>query len=719
MGGSSSVTVGYRYYFGIHMGLNLLECDEVTAIKVADRVAWSGSLTASAAFAINEPELFGGDAAEGGIVGNAYMMMGEPTQAVNAALQAMNGGGLIPAFRGRATLFYDGQISAMNPYPKVWSVRRNRILKGWDGAVWNSGQALISLASGQIKAMNPAHILYQCLTHRAFGRGLPTSKLNASWSTAAATLYSEGFGLCLAWKRQDSIANFMDAVLGHIGGTFYDDPADGTIGLRLIRGDYDPETLPTFTFGTGLRSVDEDDGSSQSAGTNEVIVEYIRPQDNSVGRARAQNNAAISRFGRLSQTVKYPGIPTYELAQRAAQRDLLAASGFLKRFKVRLDRRGSGIQNGQVFRITVPRKGITNMVLRAGRIEHGEAGDGRVTISAVQDAFSLPTAPNVGTPANLWIPPDRTPQPITTRRIMEAPYWGLVRSIDAANLALVDDLAGYLMVLGMRPTGLSRNYDITTRVGGSGPYTTRGVGSFVPTGTLSADLSITGTAATVAAGVDLDILRMPTVALIDDEIVRVDTLDPATGAITFGGGCLDTVRAAHASGARIWFFGEYHGADPTEYTDGNAVYAQLLTNTGQGKLSTGLAGSNNITMDQRQFRPYPPGRLRVNGNAYPASITGDLTVSWAHRDRLTQGDQIVDSEETSIGPEASATYTLRIYNGVTLERTVTGLTGTTYTYANVDEVADGGPFNPIRFTLHAVRDGLESLQGHDWTVTRT
>src|SRR5690606_18286324 len=119
------------------------------------------------------------------------------------------------------------------------------------------------------------------------------------------------------------------------------------------------------------------------------------------------------------------------------------------------------------------------------------------------------------------------------------------------------------------------------------------------------------------------------------------------------------------------------------------------------------------------FRPYPPGRLRVNDAAYPASISGDLVVSWAHRDRITQADQLVDDSVLSIGPEDGVTYTLRIYDGESLVRTETGLSGTSYTYESTDELLDGGPFNPIRFTLHAVRDGLESLQGHDWTVSRT
>lgn len=719
MAKNKRVTVGYRYYLGLHMGLNLAECDEITEIQVGGRTAWSGSITSNTTVYINQPDLFGGDKAEGGIVGSLDVMMGGPEQDVNPRLEAMLGG-IVPAYLGKTTLFYDGQISAMNPYPKPWSIRRRRNLKGWDGPVWYPERAVINLESGSIKAANPAHIIYQLRTDRRYGMGLPAQRINeASFEAAADQLYDEGFGLCLRWTRQDTVGAFESIVLDHIDAVIDEDPSDGSIVLRLMRGDYDPLDLPHFTYGTGLLSLDDDDNASQAAATNEVVVKYKRPQDNAEGSVRVRNTASIRQFGRLSSTLNYPGLPTAELAARVAQRELVKNSGFLKRLKCRLDRRAYPVRVGMCFRISDPRKGISNIVLRCLRREEGETGDGRITITAVQDVFSLPTTSYVASQPNSWAPPDRTPQAIATRRLIEAPYWELARSIDPANLALVEDTACYILVLAVRPSGLSLSYDITTRVGMSGSFTTRAVGAFVPSGVLASSLSITGTSATVINGVDLDVVQPGTVALVDNEIVRISTINASTGAITFARGCIDTVRAAHAAGARIWFFGDYSGDDPTEYTTGSTIQAQLLTNTGTGKLSPGSAGTESVTLNQRQYRPYPPARLRVNSATYPATITGDLSIGWAHRDRVTQADQVIDDEQTSIGPEAGTTYTVRIYNGTTLVRTETGISGTSYTYASADEIADGGPFNPIRFTVHAVRDGVESLQGLEWTVARS
>ena len=176
MGGSKEVTVGFRYFFGIHMGIGRGPVDELVEIRVGDRRAWSGSVTSNTRININKGYLFGGDEAEGGIVGGLDVLMGEPDQGVLTRLKNMLGG-LVPAFRGMFTLFFDGQIGAMNPYPKPWKIRYRRHTKGWDGACWYPEKVKIELADGQIHAMNPAHMLVACQTDRRWGRGLSDNRI--------------------------------------------------------------------------------------------------------------------------------------------------------------------------------------------------------------------------------------------------------------------------------------------------------------------------------------------------------------------------------------------------------------------------------------------------------------------------------------------------------------------------------------------------------------
>lgn len=718
MGKRDEVTIGYRYYFGAHMGVGLGEHDELVEIKVGDRTAWSGSVTGNTTVRIDAPDLFGGDDKEGGIVGDLDVMMGAPTQPVNSRLAAMLGG-LVPAFRGKTTLFFDGLMCSMSAYPKPWKMRMRRILKGWDGAPWYPGKAVILLDSGKIHAMNPVHILVQCLTDRRWGRGLPLARLDeAAYKAAADSCYAEGFGLCLKWSRQDSLKNFMQAVLDHVGGAQFVDRTTGLIKLRLIRDDYDAASLPLFDYDSGLLSIDDDDSSAQTTGCNEVVVKYVRPADGSGGQVRVQNIAAIQSTGAVASASKdYPGIPTPELAQRVALRDLRAGAGYIKKFKIRLDRRGYQIEPGSVFRVRDARRGITNMVLRAGRVDDGTLTDGAITITALQDVFGLPATSYVAVQPSGYVPPDTSAKAITARTLQEVPYRDLALRLAPADLAAVASTSGYLSAIGARPTTLSLAYQILTRVGTSGSFVDHGRGDFAPTGLVVAAMTPTTTIVTITAGLGLDQVVTGRAALIDNEIVRVDAINPSTGTVTLARGCADTVPAAHAAGARIWFYDGSSGIDRTEYTAGVTVQARLLTRTSSALLDQALAATDSLTFAQRQYRPYPPGNLKINGAAYPAAITGGLAVTWAHRDRLTQADQLIATTAANVGPEAGTTYTVRVYSGATLKRTVAGLAGTNWTYADVDAIADGTLQTP-RLTISAVRGGLESLQAHDITLER-
>ena len=64
MGKSKKVTVGYKYYVGMHMVLCHGPVDSVSAIEVDGRTAWSGSATGGSV-TINAPDLFGGESRTG------------------------------------------------------------------------------------------------------------------------------------------------------------------------------------------------------------------------------------------------------------------------------------------------------------------------------------------------------------------------------------------------------------------------------------------------------------------------------------------------------------------------------------------------------------------------------------------------------------------------------------------------------------------------------
>lgn len=95
-----------------------------------------------------------------------------------------------------------------------------------------------------------------------------------------------------------------------------------------------------------------------------------------------------------------------------------------------------------------------------------------------------------------------------------------------------------------------------------------------------------------------------------------------------------------------------------------------------------------LTFQQRQARPYPPANFRVFSSALPQIIAvADIPVTWNHRNRLTQADQLVATTAGSITPETGNSYRLSFYGEAgTLTKAYTGLTGTSQSWTT--EITD-------------------------------
>jgi len=705
-------TIGYRYFMGIHMSLCRGPINELREIRVGDRTAWRGSALGQARWLIAASSLFGGDEGEGGIYGTIDMMLGTETQPVNPRLKRMLGSALVPAFRGMTTLFFDGLVSSMNPYPKPWAFRARRVTAGWDDDnVWYPEKALIWQGNDTITSMNPAHIIYEAFTNREWGRGRSTARIHdASFRAAADKLYAEGFGLCICWRRQEGLGALVKSVIDHINAVLLDDLVTGQVALHLIRDDYVVDDLPLFDEDSGLLGIDEDDAADGAMATNEVVVKFTNMMNSGADdQVRVQNNAAIQSNGAvLSETVQYPHIPTSGLAARLAQRDLGSKSAAVRRFKVRLDRKGAVVLPGKAFRIRSLKRGYEQLVLRAGQCDYGTLEAGTVTISAVIDAYGLPDTAYVAPQPPTVNPPTADPLPATVRRIFEIPYRDLVHFLSPAQMAEVTDTSCAVGVIARRPSAAARVYTLLTRVG-SAAWGGVDTGDWCPTAQIATTLDYLTTTTRITYGTDISTVQPGSPAMIEDEIVRVVSLDIDTGDLVIARGCADTVPARHAAGARIWFYETDTAVDPVDYAPGVTVQAKVQTRTSTGLLDLALAAVDTHTTSRRQTRPYPPGNLLVNGVTYPAEIEGDVVLTWSHRHRLQQADQLIDTTAGNIGPEAGTTYSARLLRADTsaVLASQIGITGTTATLTTTYE-------GQVLAEAWSVRDGLDSTQKHRW-----
>lgn len=532
-GGGGGGTAGFRYYFGIFMGICRGPIDELVEIKVGDRLAWQGSVTkdnADQEQLINAPNLFGGDAKEGGIVGYFRLLLGHMTQTAAGlpdGLKSLIAPSPLTGYRRRATLYYDGLVTSVNPYPKVWQLRVRRALEGWDGEPIRPEKAIILMGGAppapppppppppapgepppedpyaptgsgdyfvdeylqrlreqrdqsiadqvantilsvtpnlQIKAMNPAHIIFEAFTNREWGRGLPRSAIDIeSFEDAADRLFTEGFGLCMAWKRTDSINAFVKSVLDHICAVVYTDRTSALLTLKLIRGDYNQETLKLWTTANGLLEIRDSGINTSNVVINELIVKFVDPVEKKDGVVRVHNLAALqaNQGAANPQTREYPGIPTSALARRVAQRDLRAMAEGLKRFELVFDRRGWSIVPGSVIRIADAHRNIPDIVVRVATVEDGTLRDGKIKVTVAEDVFALPSTTFTQEQPPTWEPPSRLPC-IGRHRAFEIPYFLLARKLGNGSTSLAPS-AAFLGTVAERGQTINVGYDIAVR----------------------------------------------------------------------------------------------------------------------------------------------------------------------------------------------------------------------------------------------------------------
>ncbi|ASK91043.1 phage tail protein [Xanthomonas campestris pv. trichodesmae] len=721
-------TIGYRYFATIQMGLGRGPLNAITVLRIGDKPAWAGSITANGTIYIDKFNLFGGDEGQGGIVGPAMVLMGGRTQEAPALLRQLLGDAATGC-RGVATILFDGMLCAMSKAPQPWMVRHWRTTEGWDQPAWYPEKALILLRNEEadvseypaaqrdalrtIHAMNGAHMLVEVATSRAWGRGMDMSEIDLdSYKAAADQLYDEGFGLCLRYTRGGSLDDFVQQVLDHISAAQFVSTSTGLLTLRLIRDDYVVADLPTFTYDSGLLAF-EDMESSTDEEINVMIGNYTDPVRRESRQVRARNAGAVQATGsNVSTTRDYPGLPVWSLAQRVVERDLRVKTGGRKSYKVTLDRRGRDIEPAGVFVVQAPEDGVDQIVLRVAKIDRGRLTDGKIVITCALDVFGLSAVRLTTPPGSTYVPPASGAQPATAQRLFELSYRDLARTLSAGDLAATFNTAGFVGAVGKRPSVGTEDFGLATRTG-IAEFSVVADVECTPYGRLATAIGRTTTEIQLVGASELDDVEVGSAAMLDDEAVRIEAIDRATGMVTIARGCADTVPTAHAAAAVFWAYDGEMGVDPTPRAIGTTVDAKLIARASGDQLDPALASTMSLTVALRAALPYPPGRLRINDEREPASATGVISVTWAERNAITQGAALFDTEANTFAAPTDVRYALRFLN--TLHEVIVEKLDIAGAAATV--VLDHSGSTTME--LYAISNNGQSRQKHERTFTYT
>lgn len=715
-GGGQAYTTGHRYFMGVQIVACRGPVDSVNRIIIGEREAWQGTVTTSSEIAIDKPELFGGEAREGGVKGQVGILMGGATQGRDSYLAQFQGPNC-SGYRGVLSLVFKKFMwTANNPYFKSPWVEVTRIMSGWDNNdPWFPEEAKIGTYD-----MNPAHIIYQCLTDPAFGMGYSRSDIDdASFRAAATKLKAEGFGLSIEWSQQSTIEDFIKDVLNHINASLGVTLSTGKFAITLIRGDYDMMSLLELNE-SNVVEVKSFQRSAYGNATNELVVTY-RDRDGETKPIAVQDIASINAQGAvISASRSYPGIRTPELAARVAMRELRTLSSPLSKVTVETNRVLWDKGVSDVVKLSWPSLGIGSVAYRIIDIDKGTHSNSKITATLVEDVFGLPTASYTTSTPSKWVDTVIPAIAADAARAIEAPFWEIARRLRLADQEKLEPDYGFGMVLASRGSVRSTLNFVLSASADNITYSDVTTGSFCPVGRLTSGISYTAESLTLSGAYDLDSVVIGTYAYIENECVEVVACNAESGAVSIKRGVLDTVPTPHAANALMLFVGSGAAFDNIERTEGEVVYYKPRPATGLGALALDDADVETLTFANRASRPYPPGNVRIGGVHYPVSIVGpDVTVEWSHRDRIAQTVDLNDYLTGNIGPEPGTTYRLRLYSGATLLRTyeIAGDT-TTWTYPSADSTADGS-LSVLRITLHSVRDGLESLYAIDHAFQRS
>lgn len=379
--GFSKATVGYKYSIGFHLALCHGPVNGFTQIRWDDKLVWIGNQNTNGSISINNGKLFGGKNRGGGVKGTFNIMMGAADQGVNAYLVSQLGAAM-PAFRGVTGLVWTGGYIGNSEYVKAVSVVVWRTTAGWSGAAWYPEKA------GTGAGMNPAHIIYQCLTDPKWGMGVSPNFINdANFRSVADQLFDEEFGLSMLWNQSTPIEQFLQLVIERIDGGLTLNLTTGLYELTLFRANYDPEDLNTYDS-SDIIAFTKFEKQAWGETVNEITLTYTDEETFKSTAITAQDLGNIDAQGtRLATTIDFSGIRTESLARTVIARELAKRTTPLTHTAFTVNRRAWSLGFGALFRLNRPERQCVGRVFRVLKIDRGTLQDNTITVEAIEDIY--------------------------------------------------------------------------------------------------------------------------------------------------------------------------------------------------------------------------------------------------------------------------------------------------------------------------------------------
>jgi len=512
--------------------------------------------------------------------------------------------------------------------------------------------------------MNPAHIIRECLTDPIWGMGYPENEIDAeSFESSADTLFSEFMGISLLWDKQIPIMDFITEIIRHIDATLYVDRKTGKFVLKLIREDYDIETLITLNP-SNSKKVTNFVRPTIGELVNSLTVNFWNYKTGETSSITVEDPALIQMQGSvINTTIQYPGFTHIGTGSRAALRDLKTLSTPLISGQIETGTIAKDFNIGQVFKLTWPDYEITESLVRIAKISFGDGKNNAIKISFVQDKFDFSPVQMVIENEDSWEEPGGSAVPVSNQITEEATYFGMVQFTgqdEADSTLTATPTAGFLAVSSDRP---ANGINARLWVDDGGGYEDVNPLEFSPSAIFLNKIYPTDESFFPDFIENLDSVVAGTYGQIGSELVRFDSIDEETGELILGRGVLDTYPQEHAAGSIAIFWGDWGVSNLEEYQTPDIVSAKITPATGEGTLDIADATASSVQFNNRAIRPFLPGNISINSVSLARFFPPVSTyITWVGRDRLQQTGPIMDFFDGNIGPEAGTTWDLKLYD---------------------------------------------------------
>jgi len=527
-------------------------------------------------------------------------------------------------------------------------------------AVFNI-EAWFGVRSGE-PDMNPADMLWTCITNTAWGMGQPEEMLDKdSFLNAWAVLNQEDMYMSIVFDDEGEIEKIIDLICEHIDAVCTVDSRTNKWVLTLIRDDYVADDLLTLDE-SNVGKISDYEIRTAAEQINQITVTYWEKETGKDATVTAQDPARIAQNGLVNKSVTYDGFTNAKTAYMAAERDLKALSSPLKIVTLNNVDPDTALQlkEGNAFQWNWAAHGVDGAVMRVNSIDYGDDHNFGATIEAIEDVFSTPMNSVVPYVPPYENPANQAPLDNPHVRVLELQYYDAVQfaTESEVNADLADEPT-LSRVTVVAPRGQQNAMSAEIYVDSGSGYASKATLDYCPSAELAQAIGKMESTFAIRKVEDLEEIELGKWILVNDEHMAVTALSETE--ITVKRGVNYTVPQDHPAGSMILFCDDYIALDETDYFAGESLNVKALTKTGSAQLALGSATAHTIEMVGLANRPYPPANVKINGEYWPDEIETDLFLTWVDRNRLQQTGGIpVGWYEGGVSQEDGISYVLKI-----------------------------------------------------------